>query len=177
MKIIAITTHTLDGFIARGNNEFIDWSSKEDKQMFAQETKKAGVVIVGNNTFKTFPNPLKNRLHIVLTRDPQAYQNTSGQVEYTNHSPRQIVAELTDRGFNKAFVIGGAKIYTLFLKEKLLDELWISLEPVIFGQGIPNFTEKFYDYQCSLIDISKLNENTVLLKYKLKQCENSKCKS
>jgi len=168
MRVIALVAHSFDGFIARNSTEFTDWSSKEDKKLFAEETKKAGVIIVGNTTFKTFKSPLKNRLNIVLTSTPNAFQSIRNQVEYTNTPPKKLLAQLKQRGYQSAFVIGGASVYTLFLKNKLLEEIWLTLEPIIFGQGLPNFTESIYDTHCLLIEAKKLNDNSLHLRYKVK---------
>ena len=67
MKISLMCAITLDGKIARNEHHFVDWSSREDKRLFFATTKRAGVLILGNNTYKTFSAPLPGRLHIVLT--------------------------------------------------------------------------------------------------------------
>ncbi|PJA88044.1 MAG: hypothetical protein CO140_01000, partial [Candidatus Moranbacteria bacterium CG_4_9_14_3_um_filter_40_7] len=67
MKIIMIMAMTLDGKIAKSSDHFPDWTSKEDKKYFAKVSKEAGVVIMGDKTFFTFPAPLKDRLNVVFT--------------------------------------------------------------------------------------------------------------
>jgi dihydrofolate reductase len=53
MKIILMAAITLDGKIARNEAHFVDWSSREDKKLFFATSKRAGVIILGNNTYKT----------------------------------------------------------------------------------------------------------------------------
>lgn len=167
MKVIAIVVHSLDGFIAKTDSELINWSSREDKAMFAKETKKAGVVIMGLKTFQTLPHPLKDRLNIILTSKPVNYQTIPSQVEFVSTAPQQLTKDLQKRGYKKVFLIGGSLTFTNFLKEKLIDEIWVSIEPLIFGQGITTFTEKLEGVSCSLIKTKKLNKNTVQLKYQI----------
>jgi dihydrofolate reductase len=167
MKVIAIVAHTLDGFIARENGELINWTSPEDKELFAQETKKGGVIIIGAKTYRTLKKPLPGRLNLVLTSRSEEYQSTAEVLEFTNAKPQTIISNLKERGFQKIFVAGGGQVYSCFLREKLLDELWLTLEPLIFGQGVPNFNEKFYNINCSLLACRKLNKNSLHLRYKI----------
>lgn len=167
MKVVIIVAHTIDGFIARKNTELIDWTSKEDKEMFSAETKKGGVVIMGETTFKTLGRPLKDRLNIVLSLNPEKEKSIEGSLEFRKISPRKLIAELEAKKFKTVFICGGSYTYTQFLKAKLVDEIWISFEPVIFGKGLSNFSESVYNVRCSLIKSIKLNSNSVQLRYKI----------
>src|SRR2546423_4205245 len=120
MRILLLAAVTLDGKIARNESHFVDWSSREDKKLFFATTKRAGVVIMGNNTYKTLSAPLPGRLHVVLTTAPQDNENIPGTVEFTNQSPEEVVAGLEARGYTEAVVTGGAPINALFLKSGLI---------------------------------------------------------
>lgn len=166
MKISLMAAITLDGKIARNEHHFVDWSSREDKRLFAQATRQAGVLILGHNTYKTFSSPLPGRLHIVLTTRTEGKVAVPGQVEFTSASPAEIVADLEARGYSEAVLAGGAQIYALFLKEGLIDELWLTLEPVVFGSGIDLFRGAEFDARWRLIHLEKLNDiGSLFLKY------------
>lgn len=167
-KIIAIAVQTLDGFIARDNNIGpVDWNSREDRQLFARETKRAGVVVMGIHTFETLKHPLNDRLNIILTSRAHLYLSTPGVLEFKSISPETLVSELALRHFSTVFIAGGARTYTEFLKAKLIDELWLTIEPVIFGKGIAIFTETVYGTKSSLITVHQLNKDTLQLHYRL----------
>jgi dihydrofolate reductase len=124
------------------------------------------VLIVGHNTFGTFPSPLPGRLHVVLTRDTSDKADIPGVVEYTDKAPQEIVASLEARGYSEAVMAGGAGANALFLKAGLVDEIWLTIEPLIFGTGIGLFTGAEFDLHASLISFEQLNEHgTVHLKY------------
>ncbi|MCL5411005.1 MAG: dihydrofolate reductase family protein [Patescibacteria group bacterium] len=165
MKTIIIMAESLDGSIAYDQNHSADWTSKEDKKFFVEETKKAGVIIFGHNTFKTFGSrPLPGRLNIILTRDHLG-ENIEGSLEYkTVENPKKLLKELKDRGYNKVFIGGGSAINSIFLDYKLIDELWINIEPKIFGTGMRIFSDKKKDINLILKSVKKVNQ-TVLLKY------------
>lgn len=166
-KVIAIAAQTLDGFIARDSEQPANWSSREDKKSFAAATKDSGVVVMGRKTFDTIGRPLPSRLNIVLTSTPDKFTTVPDILEFTNVNPPGIIQSLRKRSFESVFVIGGAQTYTEFLRAQLLDELWITIEPLVFGQGISIFTKPFYNVESSLVKVVPLNDQTIQLRYRL----------
>jgi dihydrofolate reductase len=163
---------TIDGKIARHEHHLVDWSSKEDKKLFMQTSKRAGVVILGNNTYETFPSPLPGRLHIVLTTNLADKQNRSGEIEFTDRSPAEIVAALESRGYTEAVLTGGAQVNALFLAANMVDEIWLTVEPYIFGVGLDLFRGVPFDLRATLLEVRQLNEGgSVLLRYGLRAPE------
>lgn len=167
MKTIIIMAQSLDGVIAYDSEHTANWTSKEDKQFFISETKKAGVIIFGRKTYKTFGDkPLPGRLNLVMTLDENEKKlEKPGLVEYAvKEEPSDILKALKKRGFKKVFVGGGSMINSLFLDAELIDELWITVEPKIFGTGLKIFTDKKRDINLVLKTAKKVNQS-VLLKY------------
>jgi dihydrofolate reductase len=65
-------------------------------------------------------------------------------------------------------VVGGPHIATSFLKEQLSDELWLTIEPKIFGNGINVVADDRLDIDLSLISCDKVNDNgTLITKYSI----------
>jgi len=160
MKIFIIAALSADGFIAKDQAHAATWTSKEDKQFFAKKTKEAGVVVMGSNTYKTIGRPLKERLNIVYSRQALIFPD----VQVTQEYPEDLVARLEKQGFGEIAIIGGAQIYTLFMEAGLVDTLYLSVEPLIFGQGIPLFTKPLQT-NLSLILQQRLGEQSLLLEY------------
>lgn len=156
---------TINGAIARSHNELVDWTSREDKKLFAEESKKAGVVIMGRRTYDTIGRPLKDRLNIILTSDPKNAQNEKGIAEFTNEPLRTLISRLEKEGYHKAAVIGGSSVNAQFLKENLIDEIILSVEPFVFGKGLPLFAPVDCERKAILTKIEKLNDNTITLYY------------
>src|SRR5207249_3153989 len=130
---------------------FVDWTSHEDKKLFFSSTKRAGVIILGNNTFKTLPAPLPGRLHVVLTRDLTGKESIHNQVEYTNQPPERILADLEARGYTEAVLAGGSQVNSLFLQSGLVDEIFLTIEPLIFGLGVELFAGVPFDLRARLL--------------------------
>jgi len=169
MKAFIILATTADGKIAKDANHVANWTSKEDKQFFISKTKEAGVVIMGLNTYKTINRPLPERLNIVLTRTPEKEKQLSGSLEFTNQTPQEIFADLKKRGYNQVAVIGGATINSLFLAAGLIDELYLTIEPVLFGSGIGLFADKIDIGKLQLLETKKISDNVILLHYQIKK--------
>jgi dihydrofolate reductase len=168
MRVLLLAALTLDGKIARTHVDFVNWSSKEDKGLFMRTTKEAGVLILGHNTYKTFPAPLPGRLHIVLTRSPAEQTPVPGVVEFTNADPRAIVDDLAARGYATAVLGGGGGINRLFLAHDLVDEIWLTVEPVIFGTGVALFEGEPFERRAQLIHQEPLGPGGVHLRYSLR---------
>ena len=167
MKVILLMAVTADGMIARNSMELIDWTGKADKKYFIHITRDAGAMIMGSKTFDTIGKVLPGRKNIVLTRD-KTRTNQGKDLIFTNQTPKEIINELQAQGFGSVALIGGSVVNTLFMKENLIDEVHITIVPRLFGKGLSLFNE-ILDTQLELIDIQKIDQGHVLLKYRVKK--------
>ena len=167
MRTYAIAAITLDGKIALDANHFSDWTSPEDKKMMRDLLYTSDVVVVGNNTYKTAIEPLSKRNCIVLTTGVSTTEHHSDTLTYANPQSSDFVA-LLERYENIA-VLGGAKTYSYFLQNNLLDELYLTIEPVAFGRGINLFEhESGETAHFKLLSTEKLNDTgSMLLHYEM----------
>ena len=169
MKIVLIMTQSLDGKIGKTSEHIANWSSSADKKAFAAESKKLGVIIMGSSTFETIKRPLPDRLNIILTSRPQDYKEYEqlGVLEFFNGTPAEVVKMLEGRGHHTAALGGGAKTNTAFLQAGLVDEILLSITPVIFGNGIGLFDSKDFNIRTELLEQKILDDNTIQLRYKI----------
>lgn len=166
MKVFIIAAITLDGFIGRdAAQRSIDWTSPEDTKVYRQITREAGVTIYGSRTFDTIMRGLPGRKTIVITSHPETYANIDN-VEATSDSPAEIIRRLKENGQEQVAVCGGATIYHQFLQAGLVDELYITVEPLLFGHGVPLFSDKL-ETKLQLLEVKHLNENSLQLFYKV----------
>lgn len=162
MKVFIIAAITADGFIGLDDNHLADWTSSEDKKLFVELTKEAGVMVMGRKTFETIGKPLPNRKNIVYSSEAA---NIEG-VEFTNEAPAQLIERLKQDGYEQLAVCGGQSIYDLFIGADLVDEIYLTIEPVVFGRGI-NLFKNSKNLSLSLIDHKKINDDTLFVKYKV----------
>ena len=140
MKTILLMAMTLDGKIAKDSEHFPDWTGKEDKKLFSIISKRAGVLIMGSKTFDTIGSPLSGRKNIVLTRDKSRISKLDNLV-FTDRNPKDILEELENEGFSEVVLAGGTLINSIFAEKNLIDEIIVTVSPIIFGSGISLFVE------------------------------------
>ncbi len=182
MKTFIIVATTLDGFIGKNSSDIsVRWTSKEDATWFSKRTKQADLCLMGRTTYETFNRPLEDRVTLVLTRDPRKFsqdqrrfgtdvvvingksdiktllKEAKTQVWATDLNMMKLNQLLTDADIDELAICGGAKVYTQWLKSDLVDEMYLTVEPVFFGQGIKLFTEDV-DVGVEVVSERVLNE-------------------
>ena len=174
MKVIMVAVSSLNGKTTKGKDPNIySWTSKEDTDFFFSLIEKNNLIVMGSGTYEAARKVIKlkkNKLRIVLTRNPRKYseETKKDMLEFTNDTPLELIKKLENRGYNQMLVVGGGTINSLFLKSKLVDEIYLTIEPKIFGQGQELINEENLDSNLKLINIKKLNkQGTLLLKYEV----------
>ncbi|MBI4122305.1 MAG: dihydrofolate reductase [Parcubacteria group bacterium] len=167
LRVMIIMALSADGYITNHEDALVDWTSKEDKKHFVAVTKAAGVLIYGRKTFEMHNKALPGRLNVIMTRTPDLAKNVPGQLEFTNQPPAALLSNLAERGFTSVIVAGGSDINTLFLKAGLVDELYLTIEPIMFGAGKRLFADLHKIIPLELIESTQLNFHTVLLHYRI----------
>lgn len=169
MKVFIIAAISADGLLGMdASQRSLDWRSPEDAKFFIETTKAAGVMVMGSATYKTFRMkraPPGRRL-IVYTHEPASV--TGENVETTGEDPKALVERLESEGYSSLAVCGGAAIHSLFLEAGLVDELYLTVEPVLFGQGVP-LVRNPANIRLTLLETSNLNADTLLLHYAVKK--------
>ena len=169
ISVFLIAAITADGFIAKNpGHSPLSWRSQGDRQFFIAKTKEARVVVMGLNTAKTSKRPMPERLNIIYAKSieelPHWKEYTGWEV--TQKDPAELLIELKERGYKEVAVCGGATIYTMFMKKGLVDKLYLSVEPILFGQGLTLFNKEL-NQKLELVSVQKLGEQTILLQYNI----------
>lgn len=171
-----IAAVTVDGFIGQSENHLSTrWTSKEDAAFFRQKSTEAGVIIMGRKTYDTIGKPLPNRVNLVYTRQAPAEAPTletakqleKGQTYYTSLAPAEVVSRLQQLGFTQLAVSGGASVYRQFMASGVVNELFLTVEPVIFGQGVKLFDQPL-ETKLQLKEVIPISEQGVVLHYERK---------
>ena len=172
MKIIIVAVVSANGKLTRENNpDIYKWTSKEDQDFYFSLLDSAKLIVMGSGTYAAAKHLMKHkkgRMRVVLTSDPEKYKNEQipGVLEFTSETPRHLCDRLID--YSEMLLVGGSKIFSAFLKERLVDEIYLTIEPVLFGQGKNLFAENEFESDLKLLSLKKLNKKgTLLLKYKV----------
>lgn len=136
---------SLDGYIAR-NNGSIDWLNEAHKSVPPGEDCGYGkfmadidALVIGRNTFEqllTFDAwPYGSTPVVVLSQQGISLpSNLPPSVSTSRETPKALVARLAEWGARKIYVDGGITIQS-FLAAGLIDEITITVIPVLLGSG------------------------------------------
>lgn len=120
----------------------LPWNIPEDMKFF--RTKTSGhIIVMGRKTFESFPKPLKNRLHVVITRQ-QDYKAPEGVHVYSSIEEALKFCETqVDQWGEEVFIIGGGEIYKQTLDKA--DQLYLTLIDKEFpgDAKYPDFEDHF----------------------------------
>ena len=169
-----IAAVSLDGRITRGNKEGSDWTSREDHQWFQKKLDDFDVLVMGRRTFDAIPRPLAPRNRVVFSRfaSPPLQRGRvrgGGNLHFLkNPTIRRLNAFLKQHNWTRIAVLGGVQIYDWFLKRNLISEMYLTLEPVVFGSGKPLASVSPHKSPAfRLVSVKRLNrQGTLLLHYR-----------
>jgi dihydrofolate reductase len=166
---------SVDGVIARTDDDKLEWGSKADKLNYKEVTIRYGTVIVGSKTFLAMPKAaFKNRKAIILTRNPERFKefrpdqgNEEGIRDFTflPPNPDMVVSYLDSKGVDKAVLIGGGKVNGLFLRAGRVDRICITIAPKVFGTGTRIFGDEALDVKLKINRFEKITEDEMMIVY------------
>jgi len=140
---------SLDGFIARSDGS-IAWLNEANKSItpgedcgYSKFMADVDALVMGRNTFEqvlTFDSwPYGSTpVAVVSQRGVSLPSNLPPSVSVSNETPSALVARLTEHGAKKIYVDGGLTIQS-FLAAGLIDDITITVIPVLLGSGRPLF--------------------------------------
>lgn len=143
------------------------WISKEEWDSYSLAVRTAGNLIVGHRTYNILTkqpefSELKDvKLVVVAQEDFQ----TLAQNHLVAHSPKEALKLLSD--FEQVVVAGGGALNASFVEENLIDEIFIDIEPIILGQGIPLFRDKNFKRNLKFVGQKKISDNEIQLHYEV----------
>jgi dihydrofolate reductase len=165
-KVILGLGISLDGYIARldGSVDFLfmpkDYSMGPfiktiDTAILGRQTYddglKMGGSFAGSTKYYAFSHSL-----------PPGERNG---VTFTNDSPSAVIAEIRKSPGKNIWLMGGGKLIREFLKEDLVDELYIGVVPTLIGEGIPLFPSSFPQREFDLIENKTFSQGLIALRY------------
>jgi dihydrofolate reductase len=170
MKTVLVFVSTLDGKITKWNDPNVSkWSSREDQNYFKKIWRDSKLIIMGSNTFSADPvKPSSKLLLVIMTGKPIKFKKyeVPGKIEFSDESPSKLVSRFAKKGYEQMLIVGGAHLATSFLKENLIDELWLTIEPRIFGMGMNFAIDEKLNIKLQLINYEKVNKRgTLITKY------------
>jgi dihydrofolate reductase len=160
-KIIVYIASSLDGYIARENGD-IDWLPENTPSGYDDFIKSVDTVIMGKKTYDqvlTFGDyPYKDKKSYIFTRNKNHPKEE--KIEFVQDVDKLVKNTLSDSG-DSIWLIGGSEIISTFVNLDFVDELILSVIPIVLGKGIPLFKNMAKEIKMELVkttDYGKLVE-------------------
>lgn len=133
-----IVCMSLDGRVADGGGSANQlacggWTSPEDKARFREDVGKADMLLIGRKTAQSMPN-LKIPV-VVVSRSLDIIPQASGLVDVLRPDKDVIIKFLERHDGATVLLCGGVMTYDLMLRAGLVDEIVMTIEPVVLLSG------------------------------------------
>ena len=162
-RYIDFVAASIDGRISLSGQHPPDWTSAEDWHFFEKSLSHVDAVVVGRHTYQAVAERLRKRNTFVLSSRPKKICRR-GTVTFVN--PATVYLAPLFAPYKTVAVLGGGMVYRFMLENGLLDELFVTIEPLVFGRGKEMFVGGTRTTRLHLHTIRQLNKNgTVLLHY------------
>ena len=164
-RFVALVAASIDGRISLSEKTLPRWTSKEDWRFFQRSLSRTDAVVVGRNTYRAAAKRLRKRDTFVLSSRLRAMVRR-GSVTFVNPANVNLTSLLAK--YKTVAVLGGGAVYRFMLESGLLDEIFITVEPLIFGRGKEMFAGGTRTTRFSFLSAKRLNRTgTFLLHYQI----------
>lgn len=160
---------SIDGYIAKKDGDS-DWVSEVDSKIFEKKIKETGCIVVGRKTFDQYYDdlyPVEGVTNIVLTNDATR-QDKNENVIFVP-SPKEALQVAEQEGHDKVLLIGGGHANGAFIQDNLIDEVFLSVHPLVLGEGIKIFENFRKQVDLEFVGSKEMEEGLIQLHYKIKK--------
>jgi dihydrofolate reductase len=136
-KVILSVAVSLDGMIEGPNGEY-DWCPPPSKKEMSDFLNKIDAIFLGRKSFElTGKSMFPKKEHYVFSTTLKK----AIDFHLIGSNAKQKVIDLKKQPGKDIWLFGGAKLVTFFLNEKLVDEMWLAVVPIVLGKGKPLFSD------------------------------------
>jgi len=157
-KIKLFIASSLDGYIAREDGN-IDWLPQSGNSGYDEFYKTIDTVIMGRKTYEqilTFGKyPYEGQKSYVFTKNTEIKKD--GNIEFVFETEK-LVKELLSSSGKDVWLVGGADLISTFLNFDLIDDIILSIIPIVLGKGIPLFKNIQKEIKFELVKTTEYNE-------------------
>lgn len=169
-KLILYIATSLDGYIAGPDDDlsFLSLVEKPGEDYGYQHfIETIDTVIIGRKTYENvismgykFPHTDKNTFILTRTQRPPI-----GSLQFYTGNVRDLVTKLKTLPGKNIFCDGGAETVDALLRENLIDEFYISIIPVLLGDGVTLFKPGRSALKLTLVSTKQFDTGLVQMHY------------
>lgn len=172
-KLCLFIAMSLDGYIAKpdGDISFLDEMNQEGEDYgYTAYIETIDIVILGRKTYDKILSMGNESFYgerkvYVVTRNPRP---DSGQTSFYSGNLKDLVLSLKSQPGKNIYCDGGAEIIQQLLQDELIDELTVSIIPVMLGNGIRLFDRTYPEQKLTLLESKSFPIGLSQLHYAIK---------
>ena len=177
MRILSLfIAASLDGFIAKPNDDlsFLNRVEKEGEDYgYAAFTSTIDTIILGRRTYDWVLGKIGAAHYDNGERDVYVITRTArpavGRTKFYTGDLAELVRELKGKSGKNIYCDGGAEVIDELLKNDLIDELIISVIPVLVGDGTRLFKNGRPEQDLELVNTKTFDTGLIQLHYRRKR--------
>ncbi len=161
---------SLDGFVA-GKNDDISWLFRYNDVDYGYNEFFSGIgaIIEGRRTYDLEVQQGWESAHslptFVLSHRPPEHAPKRKGVVFTDEDIAEVLMKAKKLTSRNVWIVGGANVSQQFLERGLIDEIVLSIVPVILGDGIRLFGKTHKSIELSLRGVKQFDRGLVQLTY------------
>jgi dihydrofolate reductase len=167
-KVVYGVGISLDGYIARPDGS-VDFLFMPKDYSMGPFFKRIDLAVMGRKTYEialkmgggSFDN--QGMKCYVFSRTREAGER--GGVTFTAESPGGFVRAARHKEGKDIWLMGGGELTREFLRQDLVDELYLGVVPVLVGEGIAAFPSGFPERKFALTENKTFSRGLISLKY------------
>ena len=168
-KVSAYIATSMDGYIARidGNLDWLNNIEQVPNEDYGFHAFMATIdcMVMGRGTYEVASSvenwPYIGKRVVVLSNTLTSVRKDA---ELSCGDIHTVVSRLNADGIKHIYVDGG-KTISQFLNTCMVDEIIITVVPIVLGSGIPLFSNVNTDVKCELVSAQSYANGLVQLKY------------
>lgn len=162
---------SLDGYIA-GPDDDMSWLFTDTDYGFDEFYQSVDTLIMGRGTYDVVRKmgrwPYNGKRTLVVTRSEKLEISTP-DTAYFNGSLEALEGMLKEQGVKRSWLVGGGELVAGYLNHGLVEEVVVSVHPVLLGKGVPLFPTSIPRTRLELLGAEAYDSGLVQIKYKIKK--------
>lgn len=176
-KVVYSLTNSLDNFIARADGGY-DWILMGDEVMneFTKFFKTFDTVLIGRKTYEiTYAQGQDSSQGETGFMGMKTYvfsrtlkESRNAEVEIISENAGEFVRDLKGESGKDIWLMGGGILAASLLNEGLIDEIGLTIQPILLGSGIPLFPDINRQVDLELVECRRYENGLVSVTYRVK---------
>lgn len=174
-KVILGLAVSLDGFIEGPNGEY-DWCFTDQDYGMNDFLQRVDTILMGRKSYEVAMAAGENYgMPAMPPMKEYIFSNTLTKVKdgatLVSGDTIAAVREIKEQAGKDIWLFGGAALTGSLIKAGLVDELWLSVHPILLGTGRPLFTGLLDRYYLELLGVKSYETGLVSVTYRFRHRE------